>query len=286
MWRRRGATTAEAIPSAETAPLSRAFGRATVLRVALALALVALVAAQVAVARGRDVGKAGFVPPGTSAVVALDLSASISGAIHRRVGAVLSRLAAKNEPVGLVGFSDVAYELLPPGSPGRELEPMVRFFRPARRSPATAGTPAPNPWSGEFRAGTHISAGLRAAHEAIERDGIDNASLLLISDLDMPSSDLPAVRQAIAALQRDSVELRIVPLFPFPDDRAFFERLVGPDAFVEEGLPTFQSAGADPARTAPPWLFVLVALVIALLLAANERLCGRLRMPRTAEQRR
>ena len=284
MWPRRRIGTA-AIPSAETAPLSRAFRRARVLRVVLALALVGLLAALVAVARGRDVGKAGFAPPGTSAVVVLDLSASISGAIHRRVGAVLARLAAKDEPVGLVGFSDVAYELLPPGSPGRELRPLVRFFRPAGGPRSPTATPAPNPWAAEFRAGTHISAGLRAAHEAIERDGIDNASVLLVSDLDMPSSDLPAVRQAIAALQRDSVELRIVPLFPFPDDRAFFERLVGRDAFVEEGLPTFQSAGADPARTAPPWLFVVIALVMTFVLAANERLCGRLSVPRVAEER-
>ena len=42
------------------------------------------------------------------------------------------------------------------------------------------------------------------------------------------------------------------------------------------------ASAADPFRLAEentPWLFLGLAVALALLLAANERLCGRLRLP-------
>ena len=64
-------------------------------------------------------------------VVVVDLSLSIvddtSGARPRSAAALRSTADA---PVGLVIFSDVPYELLPPGTPPSELRPLIRMLTP------------------------------------------------------------------------------------------------------------------------------------------------------------
>jgi hypothetical protein len=119
-----------AIPSTQLPALRRAARRTTLLRLALGLVLVAALGAAVAVARGHDVRHAPLLPSGTTGIVVLDLSASIDNRAYRRVGHTMRTRAAANEPAGLVVVSDVAYELLPPGSPARELESLLREAQP------------------------------------------------------------------------------------------------------------------------------------------------------------
>ena len=63
-------------------------------------------------------------------MVVLDLSATV---YESAFGPTLTKMARTGERAGLVVFSDAAYEVLPPGSPGRELLPFLRFFRPSRQ---------------------------------------------------------------------------------------------------------------------------------------------------------
>ena len=70
-------------------------------------------------------GKRRLSPPGKTGILVLDLSASASDAAFAQT---IEELADADEKVGVVAFSDGASELLPPGTPGRELRPLLRYF--------------------------------------------------------------------------------------------------------------------------------------------------------------
>src|SRR6187551_254953 len=142
------------IPTTEPERLRPAARRTTALRAVLALALVAALAAAVLVARSIDPRHAPLVPSGTTGMLVLDLSASV---YEDAFGQTIRKLARSGERTGVIAFSDAAYELLPPGTPARELLPLLRFFRPEAAS--STGELPNDPWK-DFRAGTRISQGL------------------------------------------------------------------------------------------------------------------------------
>jgi len=271
------------VPLGDLDRLAAPIRRTTVLRIGLAATLLGLLAVAFVMALDKDVKVDAFIAPERSGIVVVDMSASISPQTFRRTGRALRRIAAANEPVGVVVFSEAAYELFPPGTQGKELRPLLRYFTPlpgSVRSAYEARFPA-NPWQGTvFQAGTRISEGLREASDVIRRDGIREAAVLLVSDLDAPQSDQLRLVDAVGRLENAGVEIRIVPLFPQPQNRAFFQRLVGRDAFVSE------TSLARPIESdelglggGMPWLFLGVAGLLVALLAANERACGRLSIP-------
>src|SRR5690242_11897829 len=111
--RRRGA-----IPLADAGALAIQLRRTTIVRLVLGGALVALAA--VAVWRAADLNPrtVSFLPQNSTTVVVMDQSKSIYAAAYKRIAEALRRLIAANVPVGLVAFSDTAYEMLPPGARG------------------------------------------------------------------------------------------------------------------------------------------------------------------------
>jgi len=264
------------IPTSEPARLRPLARRTAVLRAALALALVGTLAAAVLVARSVDPRHAPLVPSGTTGLLVLDLSASV---YEDAFGQTIRKLARSGERTGLIAFSDAAYELLPPGTPARELLPLLRFFRPEATS-ASAELPV-DPWK-DFRAGTRISQGLRVAHETLRREGTSNGSIVLVSDLEILPDEVVRLSEVAAELRQDEVGLRIVPLFPTPEKYARIRQIVGDSSFLRE------SAAASPVaapegrslRHALPWAFVLVAALLVGLLAMNEGLLSRLEVRR------
>lgn len=261
------------IPTGDGRPLRRIARRTTVARAALALALLATFGAALQLAREADVQSARLVPTGSETVVVLDLSASVAN--FRRIAATFRRLARGDHGVGLVVFSGGAYELLPPRAPAEELASFVRFFTPV---PGRDDVYPANPWdAARFRGGTSIASGLEAAHHALRRDGVDRGSIVLVSDLDA-SSDPNGVTEALAALRRDGIELRIVPLSPLPEHRAFFERIVGRAALLAESEPDAPVRAPDERRLGGtlPTAFLLASALLVLTLVANERLLTRL----------
>jgi hypothetical protein len=266
-------TLGSGVPTGERRALGRQLRRTLVVRVALGLALGAALAYAFVLSRGEDVRAAPLLPGDGTGMVVLDLSLSIGQ--FDRISETLRRLARQDERAGLVVFSDAAYELLPPGSPGRELESLVRFF-----TPQTAGEddyPA-NPWErGGFRAGTRISGGLAVAHEALLRTGAEQSSILLVSDLDV-AQDETNLSSVLVDLKRDGIELRLVPLAAQPQNRAFFEQLAGRAAFVAETDTAEPIATPEERRLGGtlPWAFLAVASLVVVLLSVNERLLGRL----------
>ena len=257
-----------AIPLADARTLRPAATRTLLVRVALAAALGGLVLAAFFVSRHPNTQTIVTLPPHSSAIVVLDVSASISADTYSRIGATLSSLARSRGRYGLVVFSDQAYEALPPGTGAADLGPLVRFFRlPPARGGAAQTFPA-NPWQRVFSAGTKISSGLELAHQIAFEDRLSKPVAILVSDLDDDPADLPRLVTIMLAFKRDHVPLRIVGLNPADKDVAFFKRLTGATRIVRAG--TLQP-GPEPRNHTPfPWTLVALALAAAVALAAHE----------------
>ncbi|HEV8688547.1 MAG TPA: VWA domain-containing protein [Gaiellaceae bacterium] len=272
-----------AIPSAEVAALGRAWIVTTVVRVGLGLAMALLLVLAFRDARQLEPRPAGFVPRGSTAIVVIDLSQSVTDPVFRRIELTLQRLGDSGEPVGLIAFSDLPYELLPPGSPPQELLPLIRYFRPLPGfKQSSLGVQYPrNPWNSVFSGGTVISKGLEAAREIIERDNVARPAIVLVSDLATNSGDLAQLTRTLATLLTDRIPLRVVPLLPQPGDRAYFARLVGENNILTparvEALAKHRTEGRLQGEN--PNTLAFLAGMILFLLAANEWWCRRLDVP-------
>jgi hypothetical protein len=269
----------ERLPYGELAALRRPRTRAALLRVLLAFGLLAAFLAALAIAFSRDARPQPVLPAGETGMIVLDLSAS-TGA-KAEVGELLRRLAAANELTGLVVFSDGAYEVLPPGTPGRDLAPMIRFF-----TPQPGGTVIGDPWSSNFAGGTNVIAGIERALASFSRDEIAPGSILLISDLEFVPEQIARFPALLSELRQTSVDVRILPVDAREEQRRFFERVLGRDAFVDVDSARAVAAGQGSPRNlfrlaeeGMPWVFVVLVGGLLVLLAANERLCGRLQLP-------
>jgi von Willebrand factor type A domain len=265
-----------AVETYDAAALRRPSLRTRLVRIVLATAAIACVAAAAASARGGDVRAQSVLPTGSTGVVVLDLSLSIRDVDYRRLRGALRHLIAADAPVGLVIFSDAPYELLPPGTPAHELQPILRLLTPPER-----GQPV-NPWSDAFRGGTRISSALVLAKEMLDRDHVRNGSIVLISDLETAPEDVQALLQTLRRLHAQGVPVKIVTLSAGHEAIASVRAVVGADAFA----PPSAYTGDPGERTAisgggvlPRTLIALGALCLALL-GAHERFAGRLGLPR------
>lgn len=268
------------------APELLAFARRTRwVRFALAGAAILLLVVALAFARGADVRPTSYFASGGGGIVVLDLSTSVDRIKYQRIQRVLQTLSETGTRVGLVVFSDTAYEALPPGTRGEELKPLVRFFpvisAPRSREEARAVVRSfgiTTPWSGTFRGGTRISRGLREARLIVDRDRIRDPSILLVSDLDDATSDTSALTQELIRYEREGIDLRVVPLFPQSDDRALFGRIAGPETFIlnDELVRNSEIQERQTLVGDFPFAFVLAAAALLALLALNERMCARI----------
>jgi hypothetical protein len=257
----------------DTGALRRPRRRTRVLQALFTVLSLALLLAAAANARNLDTRDPGLLPRGTTGVVVIDLSLSITDADYAAVRRVLRELAEGDARIGLVIFSDIAYELLPPGTPSAELQPILRLLVPR-------GGPAPNPWTQSFRAGTKISTALELAAEMLERDGIESPSILLVSDLETAPDDVPTLAQTIAGLRARGIPLRVSGLGPSSDARELFGGLLEAGALTisEDSGATGRPPGA--VGRMPNELLVLAALLFGAL-AVHERFTARLGLPAT-----
>lgn len=250
--------------------------RTTLVRVGLALALAATLAGAVLLARSAGSGRASVLPVGAkTGVIIADMSASVAGPPFERVGAVIRGLVTANQAMGLVMFSDVGYELLPPNSPPSALEQFLRFFAPKS---VTKGAPVfgQSPWS-QFSGGTRISTGLAAGWNALKRAGVPHGSLVLMSDLNDSQDDRDPLVAEASALRQAHVPVRILPINATPQDVQIFAGLFGRGALVSpSAFKKTSKRRVEPIAAASPWALLAVGLVLVGLLAANERLNSRL----------
>jgi hypothetical protein len=267
-----------AVDSPDTGAFKLAALRTRSLQVVLVLAAVVLLALAAASARGASISANQGLRPGSTNVVVIDLSLSIGHKDYADIRRTLRRLIDDDASVGLVIFSDVAYELLPPGTPASEMHPLVRLLVPRRATRDDAGMPI-NPWSRTFSAGTTISSALALARDMLVRDGVKDGSILLLSDLTTAPEDVPQLARTLRELSDQSIDVRVVPLSPLNDGRTIFAGLLGENAFI---LP---SELDDPewvrteSRSSLPSRFLLLGGLLLVLLAAHERFAGMLGLP-------
>jgi hypothetical protein len=275
-----------AFPLADFGAFAGAVRRTTIVRLLLASALAVAAALTLWSATALGTHTVSFLPRGSTTMIVLDESRSVYLAGYRRIDALLRRLIDADSSVGLVMFSDGAYELLPPGSHGRELRSLLRFYA---RDPHAAGAvdavsgTAINPWTDTISGGTRISSGLQLAVDAMHRDRVRRGTVLLVSDLETAAEDRPDMTLQLQRINRDPrLQLRVVPLFPVPADEEFIRRVSGSGVFVD---PRQLSPGArahtrETFGGSPPRPLVLAAGALLLLLALNELACGRVELPR------
>jgi len=285
------------LPTSAADELRREHRRTRWSRLALAAAAVALLAGAYALSRDLHALPTSYFATGSGGVVVLDLSSSIDAQKSQRVQRVLQSLAETEGRVGLVVFSDSAYEMLPPDTRSEELRPMLQFFSggPApprgfgfgRRGDRTVPQGPPrveSPWSLAFRGGTKISTGLAEARQVIDREGNHSLSVLLLSDLDNSGFDTSALTQELVSYDRDGIRLRVIPLFPAPEDRQLFSRVAGKDVFVDRAELLRNTTVRETLTLvgSSPWALVCVGALLLALLALNERWCARLTWGRAA----
>jgi hypothetical protein len=263
---------------------ARAFrARAIVTRTALAvLAACAALAAVGVLLSSRSPHSQTLVPLPSKAnvVIVLDLSASISSDSFSRIGGTLRALSQTGRRVGLVVFSDDAYEALPPGTPAADLAPLVRYFTlPPQKVPGFMPSFPANPWAKAFTGGTVISAGMELAIDIAVAQR-PQATVMLVSDLDDDPNDLPALSAVAEVAKHDRVPIRIVGLSALPADIAYFRTIFGRGAPIVEA-PTLEQA-APREQTPFPWTLVALAVAAAIALALREGWAPRLAWRRSS----
>jgi hypothetical protein len=264
------------VPLADLSRLQPAVQRTAVVRVFLAAALAATFVLLFLTARSAGAGRAAVFPKGVhTGVVALDMSASISGPTYARVATTLRGIVNANQSVGLVMFSDTAYELLPPNSPPGALAQFIPYYVPKRYY---GGAPvfSQTPWD-TFMGGTRVGTGLEMARVALRRAGVAHGAILLVSDLDDSNGDQSLLEQEAATLHAQHIPVRIVPLFATIRDVDLFTALFGQSSMVDPSVFT-HTAKREAASVAAsqPWAVLLLGGALVLLLAGNERWNGRL----------
>lgn len=262
------------IPLAD-APVLRGPARlALAVRVTLAAVAIGATVAFLLVSRHPATHTIAGLPRDASTLIVLDVSASISSDTYSRIGGTLDAISRSGTRTGLVVFSDVAYEAMPPGVPASNLKPFVRYFTlPPQTQPGFAPTFPPNPWTTSFSAGTRISAGMDLAH-TIATAQPRRPTVVLVSDLDDDPNDLARLTSVLAAYRRDHVRVRVVGLNPSPQDVALFQRLLGPAVPVAQA-PTLTEVPPHSV-TAFPLTLLALALVAAAALALREAWSPRL----------
>jgi VWA domain-containing protein len=275
MWPRRRSRPfsgrAAAVDTHDVHAFPGAARRTRVLQLAFAGAALTLVVAAAASARDLETRERGLLPSGTTGVAVVDLSLSIADEEYRAVRRAFQRLIEEDASIGLVVFSDVSYELLPPGTPASQLRPMLRLLVPPALGPPV------NPWTATFRAGTRISTALALARDMLERDRVKSGSILLVSDLETAPDDVPALTRMVQSLRESSIELRVVALAPSTDARLIFQGLVDEGGAFEAPSSTLEEpAASDEATSRLPRTLLILGALVFIALAAHERFAGRL----------
>ncbi len=274
----------ERIPLAGTSGLRATLRRSLALRLGLAAALVAALAGTLTLALRRPELPT-LLPKGSDGVIVLDVSGSIGPREYRQLGQALDEAASEDRRYGLVAFSDVAYEVFPPVTDRAQLQAIRRFFVPAKRakrrefgtSRAGGKVYLGSPWTAAFSGGTRISFGLNTALDVIRRDELERPTVLLISDLDYDPRDGGLIEQALADYRRERITLRIVALGTARGTEEFFQSL-DQAAGVRTVRPVGSASRRSEARVSAsePLLLGAACVLLLLLVATNELVCGRL----------
>jgi hypothetical protein len=272
------------LPLADAAALLRGTRATTALRLGLAAVLTGLLAVTLIIAFSSETGEAPLAEPGHTTVLVVDVSSSIQPRVYRQIGDTLGRAMREGGRFGVVLFSDLAYEMLPPGSPAAELAGLRWYFTPLSGRPpgvptlAVGGTRFPEaPWNRSFTNGTRISTGLGLARQVLEREHVSNGKVVLVSDLEDEYLDVEELGRVLAGYAEVGLPLRVVALSPTADDLRIFNRLLQDSDALEVAPPSRDTAAEARLPAIPfPVALALAAVMLIVALGLNEHLLGRL----------
>jgi hypothetical protein len=258
----------QSVPLAGIARLRTAADRTIAMRLIVAAALLVGLGATWQAARALAQAQHDR-PPAASGVLVLDLSSSVGPATYRRIRTILADLQARHAHLGVVIFSDTAYEVVPPSPDPTDLAPIARFFKP-HKIPINPSPFPPrlienphffdNPWSTSYHGGTRVSRGLALARQILRRDRIRGGRVILMSDLNNSGLDQTALTHTLLLYGRERIKLEIVDLSPQRDAIPFYENLLGRSVAL---TPPHEERGVGspfPAR-----LVELAAALVGLL---------------------
>jgi hypothetical protein len=246
------------LPLAEVAVFRAPARRTRALGIVLAAALVALVVGLVR-ASDQPPPASDILPPGASAIVVLDLSGSTRSYPAPIANALRELTADGRRRLGLIVFSDSAYEALPPDTPVEGLRGWLDEFEHSQ-DPRY-------PW-GTFSGGTAISSGLALARHVLRRDGIRHPHVLLVTDLVDDDTDVDRLASIVEQYQRDRIDLRVISVTGIDQGMSSLAKLtIHNAAFVTSAA----STTIDPTKTSPQHttLALLAVLLVALALVAT-----------------
>ena len=275
---------ADRIPLAGAGELRRELRISRVLRAGIALALATLLAAALALALDRPKPPS-LLPSGSDGVIVLDVSSSVGPREYGQLSQALDEAVTERRRYGLVVFSDVAYEVFPPGTDPAQVRAVRRFFVPSRARARPLGTfrvgdavYLASPWTGAFIGGTRISLGLALAHQIVRRDRLRRPAVLLLSDLESDPRDFGAIERVLAQYARDRIPLRVVGLQARDRAQEFFDRVrdLPGTRLAEPAVPVEPTVDRRHGSVEAPVALGAACLGLLLLLAANELACGRL----------
>jgi VWA domain containing CoxE-like protein len=284
----------ERIPVPDAPALSGAARRTLFVRIALAAGILGGAALAYLLADRLQARPSSYFAEGATGVVVIDFSTSIDPGKYRRIARVLRTVSETSQPIGLVVYSDTAYEAIPPGTRGDALRPLLRFYEAPEGPPIPGrfnalrgprnfpGQPPRSPWQETFRGGTRISSGLRVAREMLERDRVRGGSVMLVSDLDDSPFDTNRLADEAIRYRRSGLDVRLVSLNPSREDRELFLRLFGAKSFVDY-RELLRNSELEERRTLVgsfPTGLAFVGSALLLLLALTERVNARLRWRR------
>jgi hypothetical protein len=282
--------TAGVIPLGDAHALRRARNRSRTIRIGLASALAVVGILAFIFSRGSNLPPTPLLPPGSSGIIALDVSGSVEGATLDRIYASMSQLADTNDRFGMVVFASRAYEALAPNTPARDLKPLARFFRPLGKSSLPKNVPAQNlpfaahypanPWQVGFDTGTEISKGLDMAESIILANPSTRRSVWLISDLADDPHDLGSIKQVARSYIDAGITLNVIGLDPTSSNTRFFQRFLGPNGSLI--VPKASSQVRLKSVYRFPTALIICAVLVALLLAVNELLSSPVRWGSTS----
>jgi hypothetical protein len=271
------------LPLADAAALLGRARATRALRLGLAALIAGLLGAALVLTLRAESGEAPLAEPGRTTILVVDVSSSIQPRVFRQVGDALDRAMREGGRFGVVLFSDIAYELLPPGTPAAELAGLRRYFLPVHGRPDGVPTLAvgptqflESPWNRAFTSGTRISTGLALARQVLARERVLNGKVVLVSDLEDEYLDLPELGRVLAGYVEQGLPLRVVGLSPAADDRRIFRRLLAESGQLEDAPPP-RAPQAEAALPAIPFPVALafVAVLLTIVLGVNEHLLAR-----------
>ena len=200
-------------------------------------------------------------------VLVVDLSGSIGPVQYATIHKTLTALGSQpNRHVGLVFFSDVATEVLPPETPASELAAVSRFFVGDPRPTFPESEPLKgNPWMDAFAGGTAIYRGLNVARRALEQARVRHGQIVLISDL--ADDQILRTRTALLRIAAAKLQLRVVGLDPTPQAKRLYLDVFGPQVFVASPTLAGSVRGDRPERATGTRTPIPAALLAVVLLA-------------------